>query len=135
MGRYFQHAAWPEFDHELEATLDPVPESLVAFSASGGPHLITLKFQLTNGTAGSVNFIVDLFLDGVALTHFHAVYRLAGGILSPVNLTALVEIEAGPHTLEARVSGTAVAADIINAQSGTITSLELNLQEASDRIG
>lgn len=134
MGRYFQHAVWPAADFELEAAAQEVPESAVEFHASGGPCLIIIKLHLSNGTAGSANFRFDVMLDGVAIPRLVHAIRLAGGIFQTLSWGALVEIESGPHTLRVDATGVAVAADTITAGTGAITLLELNVQEAADRI-
>ena len=134
MGRYFQHAAWPTSDFEGAVAYGAVPQSRLAFHASGGPYLLGLRAQVFNGTAGAAQWSIKLQLDGVDVQPITPFFNIPANTDWHFIDVWLQEIPAGPHVLEVLAAGAAAVGDTLYALTGRIFGIELNPQEVSDRI-
>lgn len=134
MGRYFQHAPWPNDDFVLAGGLANVAQSPITFHSSGGVHFIYAALLLQNTGATTDQLRALITLDGASAgegldrTHTFPPSREASLILA-----GLLEIPAGPHILAVQASGPG-AGDSVRAGTGILLAIEFPSWESSDRI-
>ncbi len=134
MGRYFNSANWPQGDFELTAAFQQVPDSTVSFHSSGGVHLILLKATVRNALPAAQITIVRLRLDRLSQNAVERSQTVPSGADFVCHAFGLLEIPAGPHTLDVEAVGGAGVGDVIPDSTGVLNVIELPQWEASDRI-
>lgn len=135
MGRYFQHNIEQGGDDSIAVALGVIGGMFFEFHASGGPLLVSFGATVNNGGAASSQVVLVCERDEDPALPSKTIKALVpAGADVTLWATYLLELAAGPHNLRLRASASGAVDKVVRDSTAYITVIELNVQEASDRI-